>query len=75
MKLEDLILVSVDEPTTAHYGSEVAAPGFQRLATKLMEYWHVPKDDPESLQAKAAIENGKRSGQVLTIPGITLARN
>ena len=49
-----VILVAVDEPKGGYYGAEVAAPAFQAIARRLMDYWQVPKDDPEELQAKAA---------------------
>ncbi len=45
------ILIVVDEPTSAaHYGATVAAPSFALIGSKLMRYWHVPEDDPTSIQ-------------------------
>ncbi len=53
-----VILVAVDEPQGAHYfGSDVAAPAFQAIATRLMQYWRVPEDDPGSTQAKTAADH------------------
>jgi cell division protein FtsI/penicillin-binding protein 2 len=53
-----VILVAVDEPQGAHYfGADVAAPAFQAIATRLMQYWRVPEDDPDSTQAKTAADH------------------
>ncbi len=50
-----VILVAVDEPTgEKHFGAEVAAPAFKAIATRLMQYWRVPEDDPNCVQSKAA---------------------
>ena len=50
-----MILVAVDEPTgEKYYGAEVAAPAFKAIATRLMQYWRVPEDDPNGVQSKAA---------------------
>ena len=50
-----VIQVAVDEPTgEKHFGAEVAAPAFKAIATRLMQYWHVPEDDPNCTQFKAA---------------------
>jgi cell division protein FtsI (penicillin-binding protein 3) len=40
-----VILVSVDVPQGGHYGNEVAAPTFARLAARIMEHLSVPRDD------------------------------
>ncbi len=53
-----VILVAVDEPQGEHYfGADVAAPAFQAIATRLMQYWRVPQDDPEGTQANTAAEH------------------
>ena len=55
-----VILVAVDEPSgEKHFGAEVAAPAFKAIATRLMQYWRVPEDDPNSTQFKAAQESIK----------------
>jgi cell division protein FtsI/penicillin-binding protein 2 len=46
-----VVLVLVDEPRKAYYGSEVAVPAFQQIARSLLrDYWHAPEDDPQSTQ-------------------------
>jgi cell division protein FtsI (penicillin-binding protein 3) len=40
-----VILVSVDSPEGAHYGNDVAAPSFARLAAQIMVHLGVPRDD------------------------------
>lgn len=40
-----VILVSVDSPEGAHYGNDVAAPSFARLAGQIMVHLGVPRDD------------------------------
>jgi cell division protein FtsI (penicillin-binding protein 3) len=40
-----VILVSVDNPVGGHYGNEVAAPTFARLAERVMLHLGVPRDD------------------------------
>jgi len=45
-----VIYVVVDEPQGAYYGAQVAAPIFQAIARRLMWYWKVPPDDPDSLE-------------------------
>lgn len=40
-----VILVSVDNPVGGHYGNEVAAPTFARLAQRVMVHLGVPRDD------------------------------
>jgi cell division protein FtsI (penicillin-binding protein 3) len=40
-----VILVSVDNPVGGHYGNEVAAPTFSRLAKRVMLHLGVPRDD------------------------------
>lgn len=57
-----VILVVVDQPQGAYYGAEVAAPAFRAIAQRLMAYWRVPEDDPESIQAQTAEKNLKRAG-------------
>jgi cell division protein FtsI/penicillin-binding protein 2 len=53
-----VILVAVDEPQGEHYfGADVAGPAFQAIATRLMQYWRVPEDDPDSTQAKTAADH------------------
>lgn len=53
-----VILVAVDEPKGEHYfGADVAAPAFQAIATRLMQYWRVPEDDPDATQAKTAADH------------------
>lgn len=63
VKPRAVVLVVVDEPQGAYYGAEVAAPAFQAIARRLMSYWHVPEDDPQSVQARAAAESLRRAGQ------------
>jgi cell division protein FtsI/penicillin-binding protein 2 len=53
-----VILVAVDEPKGEHYfGADVAGPAFQAIASRLMQYWRVPEDDPDSTQAKTAADH------------------
>ncbi len=53
-----VILVVVDEPQGKHYfGADVAGPAFQAIATRLMQYWRVPEDDPDSTQATTAADH------------------
>ena len=53
-----VILVAVDEPQGLHYfGADVAAPAFQAIAARLMQYWRVPEDDPDSKQANLAADH------------------
>ncbi len=40
-----VILISVDNPVGGHYGNEVAAPTFARLAERVMLHLGVPRDD------------------------------
>lgn len=40
-----VIMVSVDSPEGAHYGNDVAAPTFARLAAPIMVHLGVPRDD------------------------------
>ena len=40
-----VIMVSVDSPEGAHYGNDVAAPSFSRLAGQIMAHLGVPRDD------------------------------
>ncbi len=51
-----VILVMVDEPTQGNlfHGGDVAGPAFREIAKKMMELWHVPKDDPNSTQYEMA---------------------
>ncbi len=60
-----VLLVSVDTPdvTKGHFGSDVAAPTFQTLAHRLMDYWKVPQDDPQSTQYAAAQSNLKKQAR------------
>jgi len=53
-----VILVAVDEPQGEHYfGADVAGPTFQAIATRLMQYWRVPEDDPDKTQAQTAADH------------------
>jgi cell division protein FtsI (penicillin-binding protein 3) len=40
-----VIMISVDSPEGAHYGNDVAAPSFARLAGQIMVHLGVPRDD------------------------------
>ena len=40
-----VIMISVDSPEGAHYGNDVAAPSFSRLAGQIMVHLGVPRDD------------------------------
>lgn len=42
-----VIAVVVDEPQNGYHGSQAAAPAWARIADRLMQYWHVPPDDPD----------------------------
>jgi cell division protein FtsI/penicillin-binding protein 2 len=44
-----VILVTVDEPTTAIFGGVVAAPAFAQIATFDLQYLAVPPDAPQTL--------------------------
>lgn len=37
-----VILVMIDEPQKSYWGSEVAAPVFQKIARKTLQYLHIP---------------------------------
>jgi cell division protein FtsI/penicillin-binding protein 2 len=39
------VIVKLDRPTTSIYGSQVAAPVFQRLAERLVILMSIPPDD------------------------------
>jgi cell division protein FtsI (penicillin-binding protein 3) len=43
-----VILVVVDEPSKAYYGSTVAAPAFARIADFALKHLEIPPGDPES---------------------------
>ncbi len=40
-----IIMISVDSPEGAHYGNDVAAPSFARLASAIMIHQGIPRDD------------------------------
>jgi cell division protein FtsI (penicillin-binding protein 3) len=40
------ILVVIDSPVGAHYGTEVAAPAFRSIAEQTLSYLNVPQDNP-----------------------------
>ncbi len=40
------IIVLIDEPTTTHYGAEVAAPAFSAIARRSLQYLNVPPSAP-----------------------------
>ena len=40
------ILVAIDTPVGAHYGTEVAAPVFRSIAEQTLGYLNVPQDNP-----------------------------
>ena len=40
------IIVLIDEPTTTHYGAEVAAPAFGAIARRALQYLNVPPSAP-----------------------------
>jgi cell division protein FtsI (penicillin-binding protein 3) len=53
-----VILVSVDSPVGGHYGNEVAAPAFARLAARVMTHLGVQREDgqrptPDPIQLMA----------------------
>lgn len=57
-----VLLVAVDEPQgKKYYGAEVAGPAFRAMASRLMTYWRVPEDDPQSIQQHLALENLKKA--------------
>lgn len=68
-----VILVTVDEPKGAFYGGDVAAPAFQSIAKRLMDYWNVPEDDPESTQYNEA-HKIKKSAPVKNVASRDSAR-
>lgn len=41
-KPEAAILVVIDEPTGNHYGGDVAAPAFKKIAHEILNYLHMP---------------------------------
>jgi len=57
-----VILVAVDTPdaTKAYFGADVAAPAFRAIASRLMNDWRVPEDDPDGVQALAAANSIRR---------------
>jgi stage V sporulation protein D (sporulation-specific penicillin-binding protein) len=71
VKPKVVILVAVDEPHGAYYGAEVAAPAFQAIAQRLMEFWQVPKDDPQEIQAHEARTSLRKSGE--PVPALLMA--
>ncbi len=50
-----VILVSVDQPVGGHYGNQVAAPTFARVASRAMELYAVAPDDDAALQPRAVV--------------------
>jgi cell division protein FtsI/penicillin-binding protein 2 len=44
-----VILVTVDEPSTAIWGGVVAAPAFQQIAGFDLQYLEIPPDAPNTL--------------------------
>jgi cell division protein FtsI (penicillin-binding protein 3) len=40
------ILVAIDTPVGAHYGTEVAAPVFRSIAEQTLSYLNIPQDNP-----------------------------
>jgi cell division protein FtsI/penicillin-binding protein 2 len=45
-----VILVKIDRPQKAIYGTTAAAPLWKTIAQQLMFYYHVPPDEPLSLK-------------------------
>lgn len=45
-----VVLVSIDEPQGAIFGSVVAAPAFRDIARFALQYLEVPPDDPDSFK-------------------------
>jgi cell division protein FtsI (penicillin-binding protein 3) len=45
-----VVLVKVDEPQSAIYGAQVAAPAFQQIASAALQYLEIPPDAPASLR-------------------------
>lgn len=43
------VLVAIDSPVGAHYGTEVAAPAFRSIAEQTLAYLNVPQDNPSRL--------------------------
>ena len=41
-----VILVAIDSPVGAHYGTDVAAPVFRSIAEQTLGYLNVPQDNP-----------------------------
>jgi cell division protein FtsI (penicillin-binding protein 3) len=60
-----VIVVTVDEPQTHHYGGLVAAPVFRRIAEASLDYIHVHREPDlpvEELDDEAAPGSGKSEG-------------
>jgi cell division protein FtsI/penicillin-binding protein 2 len=64
-----VIMVAVDEPTTAIWGGTVAAPAFQKIAKFALQYLEVPPDDPKTAASASASASGSASMQPSYVPG------
>jgi cell division protein FtsI (penicillin-binding protein 3) len=57
-KPEAAILVVIDEPMLAHYGGDVAAPAFRKIAHEILNYLHMPpKKEMENLLVSRSIRS------------------
>jgi cell division protein FtsI/penicillin-binding protein 2 len=52
------IIVLIDEPTTTHYGADVAAPAFGAIARRSLQYLNVPPSAPLSPEEIAKSQKG-----------------
>ncbi len=57
------ILVVIDSPVGAHYGTEVAAPVFRSIAEQTLGYLNVPQDNPSRWPQIVTPKPVKPSGQ------------
>ena len=70
------ILVVIDSPVGAIYGSEVAAPVFRSIAEQTLGYLNVPQDNPTwwpqvASSAPAGSPRQKRGDRAVTLPSDT----
>ncbi len=57
------ILVVIDSPVGAYYGTEVAAPVFRSIAEQTLEYLNVPQDNPSRWPQTVTPKPARTPGQ------------
>lgn len=54
------VLVKIDNPTTARWASEIAAPVFSRMAARLVDLLEIPNDEVRRALAAEGVTSGER---------------